>query len=138
MTVPRNVVRDLLPLYASGEASAETRQLVEDWVKTDPELARELVVRDDRPSTLVTARPRGDELISVISQTKKLLRRRALYLALAFTFTALPVLGLIYRLQGVHFPLERIPAIEVICIVSAVVFWTLFAKTLKRGRVAGL
>jgi anti-sigma factor RsiW len=38
--VPRNVILDLLPLYLAGEASADTAALVDDFLKTDPELAK--------------------------------------------------------------------------------------------------
>jgi hypothetical protein len=40
MKVPPDVILDLLPLYLAGEASAATRELVEDSLKEDPELAR--------------------------------------------------------------------------------------------------
>jgi len=139
MTVTRNIVRDLLPLYAAGEASADTRLLIETWIESDAELSGELAaLRDDQPSSLTTARPRGDELHTVISQTRSLLRRRAIFLAGALTFTALPLLAFTYRLEGVHFPLERVPAVEGICIVAAAVFWTMFVMTMRRMRVAGL
>jgi len=139
MTMTRDIVRDLLPLYAAGEASADTRQLVDAWLKTDPELARELaVLRDDRPSSIASVRPAGDDAHSVIAETRRLLRRRALYLAGALAFTALPLMALAYRLEGVHFPLERIPASEVTCVVLAIVCWVMFVKTMRRMRVAGL
>ena len=40
MNVTREIVKDLLPLYVSGEASADTRTLVESFLREDPELAR--------------------------------------------------------------------------------------------------
>jgi anti-sigma factor RsiW len=40
MKVTRDVIFDLLPAYFSGEASAETRALVEEFFATDPEFAR--------------------------------------------------------------------------------------------------
>ena len=40
--LPREVLLDLLPAYASGEASAATRALVEAHLAKDPELARRL------------------------------------------------------------------------------------------------
>jgi anti-sigma factor RsiW len=38
MTVTRDVIYDLLPAYFSGDASADTRALVERFLATDPEL----------------------------------------------------------------------------------------------------
>jgi len=39
MEITRNVILDLLPLYLANEVSADTRALVEEYMKTDPELA---------------------------------------------------------------------------------------------------
>lgn len=38
--IPRNVVLDLLPAYVAGEASEESRALVEEFARDDPEIAR--------------------------------------------------------------------------------------------------
>ena len=42
MSITRPVILDLWPAYVSGEASAETRALVEDYLRGDPEFARQL------------------------------------------------------------------------------------------------
>ena len=42
MTVTRPVIIDLWPSYASGEASAETKALIEEFLREDPEFARQL------------------------------------------------------------------------------------------------
>ncbi|MEW6337437.1 MAG: hypothetical protein ACOY3Y_00970 [Acidobacteriota bacterium] len=39
MRVTRDVVRDLLPAYFSGEASADTRAAVDEFFSAEPELA---------------------------------------------------------------------------------------------------
>lgn len=39
MEITRDVILDLLPLYQAGEASEDTRALVEKYLETDPELA---------------------------------------------------------------------------------------------------
>ena len=41
MNVTRAVVQDLLTLYVAQEASSDTRLLVEEWLRTDPALARQ-------------------------------------------------------------------------------------------------
>lgn len=40
MEITRNVILDLLPLYVANEVSADTRILIESYLKTDPELAK--------------------------------------------------------------------------------------------------
>src|SRR5512140_1348056 len=40
MKATRDVITDLLPLYFSGEASADTRAMVEEYFAADPEFER--------------------------------------------------------------------------------------------------
>jgi anti-sigma factor RsiW len=40
MTLTRDVILDLMPLYLSDEASSDTRALVEHHLDADPDLAR--------------------------------------------------------------------------------------------------
>ena len=42
MNISRDVVKDLIAVYLAGDASADTRALVESYLKTDPELARDV------------------------------------------------------------------------------------------------
>ena len=44
MEVTRNVILDLLPLYLAGEASEDTRKLIEERMDADPDLS-ELVMK---------------------------------------------------------------------------------------------
>jgi anti-sigma factor RsiW len=46
MDVDRDVILDLLPLYLEGEGSASTRALVEQYLQSDPELARRVKQSD--------------------------------------------------------------------------------------------
>ena len=39
-SVPRNVILDLLPAYIAGEASEESRALVEEFAQNDPQITR--------------------------------------------------------------------------------------------------
>ncbi len=42
MNVTKDVVLDLLPVYLAGEASADTRALVEEYLQQDPDLAQRI------------------------------------------------------------------------------------------------
>ena len=39
MNIPKYLIIDLLPLYLADEVSDETRNLIEEYLKTDPQLA---------------------------------------------------------------------------------------------------
>ena len=90
MNVTREIVKDLLPLYVAGEASEESRAAVEEWLRTDPELARLAAeLRDDAAPPPATAVPQPSGQ-AALTATKALLRRRSWLLALALLFTGLP------------------------------------------------
>ena len=40
MNITREVVTDLLPIYFAGEASGDTKVLVEDYFRQDPDFER--------------------------------------------------------------------------------------------------
>jgi anti-sigma factor RsiW len=42
MDINRDVILDLLPLYLGGEASPASRALVDEYLRGDPELARQV------------------------------------------------------------------------------------------------
>ena len=43
MNIPKHLIIDLLPLYLADEVSDETRTLIEDYLKTDPQLATDVL-----------------------------------------------------------------------------------------------
>jgi len=57
MNITRPVIVDLWPIYLSGEASIETRALVEDFLREDPELAQQLRRELALPSVAVPLSP---------------------------------------------------------------------------------
>jgi anti-sigma factor RsiW len=57
MNVTRNVVVDLLPLYLSGEASEDTRALLEEYLRQDPAFAAEVREQAAKATTLLAPPP---------------------------------------------------------------------------------
>jgi hypothetical protein len=85
MSITRPVVLDLWPVYVSGEASAETRALVEDYLHGDPEFAQQL--RENPLSTIAPPLP-PDLEASAFARTRKRLRGFPWLLQLAILFSA--------------------------------------------------
>jgi len=89
MNVTRDVVIDLLPIYQAGEASADTRALVEEYLKGDEELAR--YVRSKPPELTAPpapALPPDTELVA-LRRTRRLLALQRWVFALAIFFTSI-------------------------------------------------
>jgi anti-sigma factor RsiW len=90
MQITRDVVTDLLTVYLAGEASTDTRALVEQWLRSDPELA-ERVARArqiDLPAVPVPA-PTVER--RALDRTRRVLRTRAVVLGTAIYFSMLPL-----------------------------------------------
>jgi hypothetical protein len=88
MNITRPVIVDLWPLYASGEASAETRALVEAFLHGDPELAQQL---RREPVLQVHAGPLSpDHEARALASTRRRLRGLPwlLFLSMMFSMSA--------------------------------------------------
>jgi anti-sigma factor RsiW len=125
MKVTRDVVKDLLTLYLAGEASPDTRVVVEEWLRTDPELARqaEQARRLDLPA--VPALPPTVEK-RALDRTRRHLRWRSVLLGFTIYVTALP-LSITFNRAGYNGLLidnwpERF-AVGALAIVLWIVYW---------------
>ncbi|HET6327987.1 MAG TPA: hypothetical protein VFG04_25110 [Planctomycetaceae bacterium] len=88
MNVTREVIHDLWPLYAANEASADTRALVDAFLRQDPEFAALLkepsdedLLRGDTPSLT------PDSEAQAFRKTKRLLHSRDWLLFFAMIFS---------------------------------------------------
>jgi hypothetical protein len=128
MYVSREVVLDLLPLYAAGEASAASRTLVEEYLSIDESL-REEVDRNAllKPLELPETAPKlpDDAELRTLKRAQHLLAwQRRLY-AMAVTFSVLCVSGVGWFDHGFrfHFFLSAYPQYFRPCIGLAVSCW---------------
>ena len=87
MTVSRPVIVDLWPIYASGDASAETRALVDAFLQDDPELARQL--RRDPLAAVQAPPPPPDTGTRAFARARQQLRGYRWMLQLAMIFSGL-------------------------------------------------
>ena len=137
MTLTRDIVRDLLPLYVEGEASADTRAAVEAWLRGDPELSRLAeALRAGEAAPAAPSHPEGAR--EALSRTKRLLARRTWLLASALFFTGLPLSFAAGREGLIFFLLRDAPGVASISLVVAANFWIAFAVTTRRLKVVGL
>ncbi len=74
MNLTRDVINDLWPVYAADEASADTRALVEEFLRQDPEFAGLLQeCGEDRLLRHVIPRLPPDREAQALRRTKRLL-----------------------------------------------------------------
>jgi len=91
MKITREIISDVWPLYTAGEANPDTRTLVEEFIKQDPEFAR--LLSDKKADNLLKIPapllPPGSE-VRALSRTKRLLygSNWLFFSAMLFSFLA--------------------------------------------------
>jgi hypothetical protein len=93
MNITRDVITDLLPAYLSGEASEDTRRLVEQYFRGNPDFER--IARSAAKPVENLRRAPGlapDQVseVAAFEKTRRLLRKRRQRFALALFFSLVP------------------------------------------------
>ena len=94
MNVTRDVIHDLLPVYLAGEASADTRALVEEYLRAHPEVAADGRAEVERSVQLLSASAVSlapDHEKSTLERIRRFNRNRTYLLALAIACTLVPL-----------------------------------------------
>ena len=139
MKVTRDVITDLLPLYFSDEASADTRALVDAYFAIDPDFARR--ARTHPEASLPQAalpQPTEETEMLTLQRTRKLLNLRATVQGLAFFLTLLPLTFFVDSKTGVHWLFLDKPAAMAIIIPLAVIAWGAYLTLRHRLRSSGV
>ncbi|MEZ4650066.1 MAG: hypothetical protein R3E97_15010 [Candidatus Eisenbacteria bacterium] len=138
MQITDDVIRDLLPLYAAGEASAATRELVEAYLAAHPHLAAEAKEAKEwaLPSLGSTA-PSPDLERRALAETQKRLRRRTHALPFAILFSTLPFSFYVVddQFHWVFWP--KLAAIGSFLLALALVFWVVYIVHHRQLRLKG-
>ncbi|HKA36776.1 MAG TPA: hypothetical protein VKH43_08140 [Thermoanaerobaculia bacterium] len=146
MNVTRDVIQDLWPAYASGEATADTKALVEEFLTNDPEFGAALRENADILAAAPAApAPAPDLERRTLSMTKRLLRLRTLFLALAILFMTIPpaitTAHLHFEQWGLTSSFTRLPAWEnllaLVCLAVSAIFWLAWLALRRRLSVQG-
>ncbi len=97
-SVPRNVVLDLLPAYIAGDASEESRALVESFARKDPQIAaliRAGKIESSKISTTITV---PDDLeMRTLKRVRRTIRRQLVYVAFATaSILMIPLIAMLF------------------------------------------
>ena len=133
MNVTKEIINDLIPLYAANECSADTRALVEDYLKRNPQQAEELrrVMATSVPAALPSAKSL-DEVRS-FREARRRLRRRSWLMAIAIFFSLAPF-SFFSTSERTWWLLRDAPASAAVYAALAVVFWVVYAVARNRSR----
>lgn len=143
MKVTQNVVMDLLPVYLSGEASPDSKELIEEFLRQDPEFAN-LVEKQKREfgrqQELLqpAAAPSADHELRTLAQTRALMERQKWSMAVALMLTAFPFSFVFSGGQFTFMMVRDQPLLAAASWLGAAVLWIQYFVTRRRLRVAGL
>lgn len=103
MSISRNVILDLLPVYLAGEASEDTRMLIEEYLQTDKELAQMVAESNKTPFTQNIEVPVNKESeMASLEKAQAMIQRTIIVSAVALVVVCVtPLLvtaGLVYLL----------------------------------------
>ncbi len=87
MTVTRDVILDLWPTYIAGDASADTRALVDEFLRGDPEFARHL--RDEPVVPVAVSSLQPDHELETLHRVRLRLHGYPWLLMFAMIFSGL-------------------------------------------------
>jgi anti-sigma factor RsiW len=128
--ITRDVVNDLWPLYVSGDASADSRRLVEAYLSEDPEFARALSVASrDRLARLEAPSLAPDHELRTLSRIRRRLAGPVWLLQLALIFTCFAFGRIV---SDTSFDVS--PRNFIVTAAVAGCFWVAFFVKLLKGR----
>jgi anti-sigma factor RsiW len=138
MTISDAVMNDLLTVYLAGEASPETKALVEAHARANPPFASRLKAAGTLTLPDLAPAPARDQELRALNETRQFILLRTIFIAGAILFTLLP---LVFKFGsgGVQFLiLGREPGLMWSFWSVAVASWVAFAIMNRRVRSAGL
>jgi len=142
MNVTQNVVMDLLPLYLSGEASPDTTNLIEEYLRLNPEFsgvveAQQREFGGQHELLEPAGAPPADHELRTLARTRSLMERQKWQMAMALMLTAFPFS---FVFGGGHFTfliLRDQPGLAAADWFGAAILWILYLLTRRRLRVTG-
>lgn len=137
MTITKDVIRDLMPLYLAGEGSPDTRRLVEEFLQAHPDEAPSARASD--AFGIPDIDPPSDRIeMASLDRTRKLYGRRSTALAAAMALSY-SVFSFQFAPEGVTFILFRDAAIAAwVLLAAAAVAWCVFLFLHRRFAATGL
>jgi hypothetical protein len=135
MKITADVARDLLALVEAGEASEDSRLLVEEFTRANPEFARE---RRSAGTPLTQPPAPPDREMETLRKTKEMVRLKSWLLGLAGALTLAP-LAFVFQNGELRFVLFRdAPGAALGLWSTAAAGWVAYYVIARRVRAGGL
>jgi ferric-dicitrate binding protein FerR (iron transport regulator) len=133
MNVTKDVIHDLMPLYAANECSADTRALVQEYLRENPRQAAELDRIVNTPISGAVPPAKGLDEVRAFREARRRLRRRSSVMALAIFFSLAPF-SFFSTGERTWWMLRDAPGSALVYAGLAAVFWILYALDRRRSQ----
>lgn len=134
MTISRAIIDDLYPLYAAGEASADSRALIEEYLAQHPDAEASLRA----PLPLPPVEPPPDLEARVLKRTSRLLEEKGLVGAVALTLSYIPATAEFMERNKPQLLYREYPWVAMLIYLVAIGLWVRFFFVCRRVQAAGL
>ena len=137
MTVTKAVIEDLLPLYAAGELSEDSRKLVDEYLVGDPGLRARLksAVGQAFPAVRVPATVET----AAVGETRRIVRNSNHLWGLSFGLSYLAMACAFDTRKGLTFLMARdMPALALLFCTFGIFAWFLLMRTKARLKSTGM
>jgi hypothetical protein len=122
MNVTKEVITDLFPIYAANECSKDTRALVEQYLRDNPEQAEGLRRVMNTPLPGGTAQlPRSEE-VRALREARGRLRRQSWLMGLAIFFSLVPFSFLVTS-ERIYWLFRESPGSAIVYAVIGAALW---------------
>jgi len=139
MNITREVMTDLLPVYFSGEASEDTKQLVEIYFRENPDferIARRAAMPLEQLRRTAPVAAEAEREKCELQWARKEFFRRRMFFGMALFFTCAPLIT-VYRNGRVDWTtFLNDPASPALFWCVAGLFWFQYAARLSRRAIA--
>lgn len=125
MNITKDIISDLIPLYAANECSADTRALIEEYLRQHPQEAAELRRIMSTPVPGAVPAAKNLEEMESFLKARRIVRRRSWVLAFAVFFSLAP-LSFLHTGGHTYWFFRDSPTAAGIYGVLGGIFWTAY------------
>ena len=134
MNVTKDVINDLLLLYAANDCSGDTRKLVDDYLQRNPAEAEQLRRIMNAPVPRPAPSPAELDEARSLRKARRAVRRRSFLLGLAIFFSLTPFSFFVTEKQSYWLLLDA-PRTALAYGALGVVCWATYAVVRYRSRI---
>ena len=133
MKLTKEIIDDLLPLYAANECSAGTRRLVEEYLREHPQEAEEMkrIMLTPIPRTMPSSADLDET--QALREARRRLNRQKWLMGLAIFFSLAPG-TFIYDNGRLWWFLRDSPRSALVYVALAILFWILYVIERRHPR----